>query len=130
MTTTRSWWAGLQLAGLRIFCVTLIALRSFFTRTRMSHQNGIVARGKVRIVYVLGPEFEEYEGDAMWEDAKLGMHHMFDFERVGVVTDVTDPASVEALADARLHVLRNVDHHATPKDFGFIDATQIGRAHV
>lgn len=46
-------------------------------------------RDKVRLLYVLGPEFEEYEGDAMWEDAKLGMHHMFDFERVGVVTDVT-----------------------------------------
>ena len=26
---------------------------------------------KVRIVYVLGPEFDEYEGDAAWEDLKL-----------------------------------------------------------
>lgn len=30
---------------------------------------------------------------------------------------------VEALPDARLKVLRNVDHFGTPKDFGFIDAT-------
>ena len=29
---------------------------------------------------------------------------------------------VEALPDARLKVLRNVDHFGTPKDFGFIDA--------
>lgn len=29
---------------------------------------------------------------------------------------------VEALPDARLVTLRNVDHFATPKDFGFIDA--------
>jgi pimeloyl-ACP methyl ester carboxylesterase len=29
---------------------------------------------------------------------------------------------VEALPDARLVVLRNVEHFATPKDFGFIDA--------
>jgi pimeloyl-ACP methyl ester carboxylesterase len=29
---------------------------------------------------------------------------------------------LEALADARLKVLRGVDHFATPKDFGFIDA--------
>jgi pimeloyl-ACP methyl ester carboxylesterase len=28
-----------------------------------------------------------------------------------------------ALPDARLKVLRNVDHFGTPKDFGFIDAT-------
>ena len=44
-------------------------------------------REKVRLLYVLGPEFEEYERDAAWEDAKLGMHHLFDFERVAVVTD-------------------------------------------
>lgn len=30
---------------------------------------------------------------------------------------------VEALPNATLKVLRRVDHHATPKDFGFIDAT-------
>ncbi len=30
---------------------------------------------------------------------------------------------VDALPDARLKVLRNVDHFGTPKDFGFIDAT-------
>lgn len=30
---------------------------------------------------------------------------------------------VDALPDARLHLLRNVDHLATPNDFGCIDAT-------
>ena len=48
--TRRSWWAWSQLVGLRAVCLLLIALRSFFTRTRMSHENGIVARGRVRIV--------------------------------------------------------------------------------
>ena len=46
-------------------------------------------RNKARLLYVLGPEFDEYKGDAFLEDAKLGMHHLFDFERVGVVTDAT-----------------------------------------
>jgi len=38
--------------------------------------------------------------------------------------DFAGPADplVEKLPDARLVVLRNVDHFATPKDFGFIDA--------
>jgi hypothetical protein len=48
--TTRAWWAGLQLVGLRAICVALIAVYSFFTRTRMSHENGIVARGRIRVV--------------------------------------------------------------------------------
>ena len=48
--TTRSWWAWAQLVGLRALCVSLIALNSFFTRTRMSHENGILSRGRIRIV--------------------------------------------------------------------------------
>ena len=38
--------------------------------------------------------------------------------------DFAGPADplLEALPDARLRILRNVDHFATPKDFGFIDA--------
>jgi hypothetical protein len=39
--------------------------------------------------------------------------------------DFAAPADplVEALPDARLVTLRNVDHFATPESFGFIDAT-------
>jgi len=48
--TKRGWWASAQLAGLRTLCVSLIAFNSFFTRQRMSHGNGIVARGRIRIV--------------------------------------------------------------------------------
>jgi hypothetical protein len=47
----------------------------------------IAARGKVRLVYVLGPEFDEYEGDAVWEDVKLGVRHPLSFERMAIVTD-------------------------------------------
>jgi pimeloyl-ACP methyl ester carboxylesterase len=38
--------------------------------------------------------------------------------------DFAGPADplVEALPDATFHPLRNVDHFATPKDFGFLDA--------
>lgn len=43
--------------------------------------------GKVRLVYVLGPEFDEYENDAVWEDLKLGVRHPASFERIAIVTD-------------------------------------------
>ncbi|KAA1422487.1 STAS/SEC14 domain-containing protein [Mumia zhuanghuii] len=49
--------------------------------------DAIAQHGKVRIVYVLGPEFDEYEGDAAWEDLKLGLRHATAFERIAVVTD-------------------------------------------
>jgi pimeloyl-ACP methyl ester carboxylesterase len=38
--------------------------------------------------------------------------------------DFAGPADplMDALPNARLKILRHVDHHATPKDFGFLDA--------
>jgi hypothetical protein len=47
----------------------------------------IAEHGKVRLVYVLGHEFDEYEGEAVWEDLKLGASHPASFERIAVVTD-------------------------------------------
>ena len=35
----------------------------------------------------LGPEFDDYEGAAVWEDLKLGARHPASFERIAVVTD-------------------------------------------
>jgi len=43
---------------------------------------------KVRLLYVIGDQFEGYTGGAAWEDAKVGMKHLTSFERVAVVTDV------------------------------------------
>ena len=47
----------------------------------------IAEHGKVRLVYVLGPEFDDYEGEAVWEDLKLGARHLTAFERMAIVTD-------------------------------------------
>ncbi|MGA9276609.1 STAS/SEC14 domain-containing protein [Ilumatobacter sp.] len=44
---------------------------------------------KIRLLYRLGEDFEGYEGDAMWEDAKLGMRNFTKFDRLAVVTDTT-----------------------------------------
>lgn len=47
----------------------------------------IAQHGKLRLVYVLGHDFDEYEGDAVWEDIKLGVRHPASFERLAIVTD-------------------------------------------
>jgi hypothetical protein len=41
----------------------------------------IADHGKVRLVYVLGPEFDEYEDGAAREDLNLGARHPASFER-------------------------------------------------
>lgn len=50
MRHLKEWWDLIILYFMRIFLVLLISLKSLFTLQRMSHQNGIVATGKIRIV--------------------------------------------------------------------------------
>lgn len=47
----------------------------------------IAEHGKVRLVYVLGERFDEYEGEAVWEDLKLGARNPMSFERIAIVTN-------------------------------------------
>ncbi len=42
---------------------------------------------RVRLLYVLGEDFDGYSGGAAWEDAKVGMRHFTAFDRVAVVSD-------------------------------------------
>ncbi len=43
---------------------------------------------KVRLLYHLGNEFNKFEAGAMWDDAKVGLAHITDWERIAIVTDV------------------------------------------
>ncbi|MCB1775362.1 MAG: STAS/SEC14 domain-containing protein [Gammaproteobacteria bacterium] len=42
----------------------------------------------VRLLYVLGSEFEGFTGGAAWEDSKVGMRHFTAFDRIAVVSDL------------------------------------------
>jgi len=42
---------------------------------------------KIRLLYVLGPEFEGSESGALWEDAKLGAKTFTSYERIAVVAE-------------------------------------------
>ena len=50
-------------------------------------EKAIAENGKVRLVYVLGHEFDDYEDEAVWEDLKLGARRPASFERIAIVTD-------------------------------------------
>jgi len=42
---------------------------------------------KIRLLYLLGEAYGGFEADAMWEDTKIGMKHLTDYEKIGLVTD-------------------------------------------
>ncbi|MCW5772445.1 MAG: STAS/SEC14 domain-containing protein [Rhodospirillaceae bacterium] len=43
--------------------------------------------GKLRLLYLLGPEFDGYAPSAMWDDTLFGARHFFDFAKIACVTD-------------------------------------------
>ena len=47
----------------------------------------VAANHKIRLLYVLGEEFEGYSGGAMWGDTKLGLKNWTHFEKVAFVSD-------------------------------------------
>ena len=42
---------------------------------------------KIRLIYVLGDDFDGYSGGAMWEDTKVGLAHLSRWEKIAIVTD-------------------------------------------
>ena len=42
---------------------------------------------KIRILYVMGEDYAGFEGEAMWDDTKIGMQHLTKFEKIGLVSD-------------------------------------------
>jgi len=87
--------SGVMIRLLRDMPVGVLGLEAVDDVEKEDYENVIVPainaaiaeHGKVRLVYVLGPEFDDYEGEAVWEDLKLGGRHPASFERVAVVTN-------------------------------------------
>lgn len=51
-------------------------------------EDKINSHGKVRLLYLLGDEFEGFEIQALWDDAKLGLKHVNSWEKVAIVTNL------------------------------------------
>lgn len=48
---------------------------------------GLVAKGPLRMLYVIGPDFTGFDLGALWDDGAFGIKHWRDFSRIAVVTD-------------------------------------------
>jgi GNAT superfamily N-acetyltransferase len=44
-------------------------------------------QGEIRLVYVIGDEFDGYSFGADWEDTKFGFSHLAHWKRCAIVTD-------------------------------------------
>jgi hypothetical protein len=48
----------------------------------------LTQHSKVRLYYQIDPNFSGIDSGAIWDDFKVGMEHLFRWERIALVTDV------------------------------------------
>ena len=55
--------------------------------TLIPKAEAMMAKGTVKMLYVIGVDFTGFELEALWDDGMFGLKHWHDFSRIAVVTD-------------------------------------------
>ena len=58
-----------------------------YQNTLIPRVEAMLAKGPIRMLYVLSNEFTGFELEALWDDGNLGLKHWRDFSHVAVVAD-------------------------------------------
>jgi hypothetical protein len=58
-----------------------------YRETLIPRAEALIGKGPIRMLYVIGKDFKDFELDALWDDSKFGFSHWRDFRRIAVVTD-------------------------------------------
>jgi hypothetical protein len=58
-----------------------------YRNTLIPRAEAMIAKGPIRILYVIGKEFTGFEPEALWDDGVFGFKHRHDFSHIAVVTD-------------------------------------------
>jgi hypothetical protein len=48
----------------------------------------MIVRGPIRMMYVVGADFKNFDLEALWDDGAFGIKHWRDFSHIAVVTDI------------------------------------------
>jgi SpoIIAA-like len=73
----------------------VIAIEAIGKVTHEDYQNilipraeAMMAKGPIRMLYVIGREFAGFELEALWDDTTFGLRHWHDFSRIAVASDL------------------------------------------
>lgn len=58
-----------------------------YVQVLIPRAKAIIARGPLKLIFVIGSEVTGFELEALWDDATFGLTHWRDFSRLAVVTD-------------------------------------------
>ena len=55
--------------------------------TLVPKAEAMMAKGPIKMLYVIGKEFTGFELEAIWDDGRFGLRHWHEFSHIAVVTD-------------------------------------------
>ncbi len=58
-----------------------------YQHTLIPRAEAMMAKGPIKMLYVLGKEFTGFELEALWDDGAFGLRHWHEFSHIAVVTD-------------------------------------------
>ena len=58
-----------------------------YRNTLIPEAEALLAKGPIKMLYVIGKEFTGFELEALWDDSKFGLMHWHDFSQIAVVAD-------------------------------------------
>lgn len=58
-----------------------------YQNTLIPRAEAMMAKGPIKMLYVIGKEFMGFELEALWDDSAFGVKHWNDFTHIAVVTD-------------------------------------------
>ena len=58
-----------------------------YRNTLIPKAEAMMAKGPIKILYVVGKEFTGFDLEAMWDDGAFGLKHWHDFSHIAMVSD-------------------------------------------
>jgi hypothetical protein len=58
-----------------------------YGNTLIPKAEAMMAKGPIKMLYVIGKDFAGFELEALWDDGAFGLRHWHDFSHIAVVTD-------------------------------------------
>lgn len=58
-----------------------------YGNTLIPKAEAMMAKGPIKMLYVIGKDFAGFELEALWDDSAFGLRHWHDFSHIAVVTD-------------------------------------------
>ena len=58
-----------------------------YRTTLIPKVEAMMAKGPIKMIFVIGKEFSGYDLEALWDDGAFGIKHWREFKRIAVVAD-------------------------------------------